>query len=141
MRLTYKPADGGEQSWIFRPGKLPRTVCSQLQAVYGKPYDVFQAEVQQGNIDARAVALWHCMRSEHPLLKYDDLPDFLSDEVTVEYEADEMRQLLAETQAKSALLPADQRELALNSLRAELAELEAAEAADPGKASATSSGG
>ncbi|SNY29067.1 hypothetical protein [Paractinoplanes atraurantiacus] len=135
MRLTYKPADGTEQSWIFRPGDLPRTVCSQLQKVYGKPYDVFEAEVQQGDIDARAVALWHCMRSEHPLLKFEDLPDFKKKELTVSYEAEELREILKQTEARASALPADQREMALASLRADLAEIEAAEAADPGKAS------
>jgi hypothetical protein len=136
VRLIYKPEGQPEQSWTFRPGKLRRTVASQLQSVYGKPWDVFTVEVQQGNIDARAVALWHCMRTEHPLLKFGDLPDFAADEVLVEYEADELRELLTQAETQSAQIPADQREMALGMLRAQLAEAEEREGP---KASSTSS--
>ncbi len=136
MRLTYKPEGHPEQSWFFRPGKLPRSVARQLQTVYGKPWDVFVVEIQQGNIDARAVALWHCMRTDHPILKFDDLPDFLAEEVELEYEADELREMLAQAKANAAAIPADQREVALNRLASQLAE---AEERDGPKASSTTS--
>jgi hypothetical protein len=136
VRLIYKPEGQPEQSWTFRPGKLPRSVARQLQTVYAKPWDLFVADVQQGNIDARAVALWHCMRTDHPLLKFDDLPDFLADEVELEYEADELREMLAQTKANAAAIPADQREVAFTMLAAQLAEAEEREGP---KASSTSS--
>lgn len=142
MKLTYKPEDGPAQSWIFRPGKLRRSVAAQLQAAYGRPWDVFVADVQQGNIDARAIALWHCMRSDHPILRLEDLPDFLADEVSVDYEADELREMLTQGEANAAQIPADQRDMVLGMLRTQLADAVAAEERDgPGKASATSTGG
>lgn len=136
MRLIYRPEDGDEQSWIFRPGKLRKTVASQLQAVYGKPWEMFIVDVQKGDVDAHAVALWHCMRTDHPLLKFVDLPDFATDEVVVEYEVDELRVFLAQTEANAAAIPADQRAMALGVLRAQLAE---AEERDGPKASSTAS--
>lgn len=136
MRLIYKPEGQPEQSWIFRPGRLPRSVARQLQTAYGKPWDLFVADVQQGNIDARAVALWHCLRTDHPILKFDDLPDFLADEVELEYEVDELREMLAQAKANAAAIPADQREVALGMLASQLAE---AEDRDGPKASSTNS--
>ncbi len=135
MRLIYRPEDGPEQSWTFRPGKLPWPVAQQLTKAYGRAWDPFLADLQQGDLEARAVVLWHCMRTEHPLLKFEDLPVFLVGELTLEYEADELREMLAQTEAQIARIPADQREIALGLLRDQLAEAEEREGP---KASSTS---
>jgi hypothetical protein len=140
VKLTYKPEDGTEQSWVFRPGKLRRSVAQQLAAAYGKKWELFLADLQQGDLDARAVVLWHCMRTDHPILKFDDLPDFLVDELALDYEADELRDMLTQTESNSAGIPADQREIALAVLRSQLADAEAAEDG-PGKASESSTAG
>lgn len=134
MRVTYSPEGGDVQSWTFRPAKVRSSQAIITQKAYGKSWEVFAAEVQQGDIAARRILLWHLMRGDHPVLRLEDVPDFYAGELVVEHEADELREMLASAEQNAAAMPADQRDLALGMLRAQLAAAEAAEPESSGKA-------
>lgn len=136
MKVTYSPEGGEVQSWTFRPAKVNSSQAIITQKAYGKPWEQFAAEVQQGDIAARRILLWHLMRADHPVTRLEDVPDFCVGELVIEHEADELRDMLASAEANSAAMPADQRDMALGMLRAQLAAAEVAEPeAAGGKAS------
>lgn len=139
MFVTYKPedpADGDCQEWTFTPGRIRASEAQILEREFGENWDNFAAGVQSGNMKARRVLLWHLLRRAHPLMKFADVPDFFTSELTVEFEVSELAPLL-EKIAK-ATLPDAQKEqtvAALELAMSEAMEREGALAEEPGKAS------
>lgn len=137
MKVTYKPEDGEARSWEFKPGRVRQSAAALVEKAYGKPWDQFCGEVQAGSITARRILLWHLMRGDHPVLRLEDVPDFYADEVLIEHDADELRAMIQSAETNAGI-PADQRDVALGMLRAQLAEAEAAGPESSGKASSKS---
>lgn len=136
MLVTYTPTDGEPQSWTWTPGRVLVSEAAIVEKVYGKSWEMFAAEVQQGSAQARRVLLWHLQRRAHPLLKFEDAPDFYADELMIEYDAAELRAL--RDGLASAPLTAAEREMALASIEREIAEAEARGAVGEGKAASSS---
>lgn len=57
---------------------------------FGGAWDEFKAGVMQGQSKARRVLLWHLLRRQHHTLKYEDVPDFYTGELKVEWTTSEL---------------------------------------------------
>lgn len=141
MLVTYKPEDNPEdvKSWVFKPGRVRQSEAAVIEKVYGQNWDQFCAEAQAGSIRARRVLLWHLMRRDHPVLRFEDVPDIYTDELLVEHSVEELR-VVRERVEKSGLSEAD-REMALGVIDGQIADAEAREAEAGGEGKATSNSG
>lgn len=95
MRVTYSPEDGSPQTWEYIPSKVRQTEAEMLERKAGSSYDEYNKNVLAGYAKARKVLLWHCMRKDHPLYRWEDLPDFAMSEVVVEFDAVELADIRA----------------------------------------------
>ncbi|MFC6017213.1 hypothetical protein ACFP2T_13475 [Plantactinospora solaniradicis] len=132
MQVTYKPEDGGVQSWEFLPGRVRSMEAALVEKTYGKPWEQFCAEVQSGSMKARRALLWHLMRRDHPTTRMEDVPDFYADEVVIEHSLTELLDV-RDTLSK-ADLPEAERTQALAMLDVDIAKAEARGAEPEGKA-------
>jgi hypothetical protein len=120
MHVTYAPEDGDRQEWDFDPGRTRAGDAEQIERQYEATWELFQIGVQTGSMRARRILLWALIRRQHPKLRLADLPDFYSDELTVEYstrELDDMRERIAK-----ATMPDSQREAALVAIELEMSK-------------------
>lgn len=137
MLVTYTPEDGSEpQTWTWTPGRTRVSEAAIVEKVHGKSWEMFAAEVQQGSAAARRVLLWHLQRRAHPMLRFEDAPDFYADELVIEYDATELRAM--RDGVATAPLTTAEREVALAALDREIAEAEARGAVGEGKAPSSS---
>lgn len=136
MLVTYKPEGSEPQTWTWTPGRVLVSECAIVEKVYGKPWEAFAAEVQQGSARARRVLLWHLHRRAHPMLRFEDAVDFYADQLTVDYDAGELR-AMRDGLASTGLTGAEQ-EIAMAALDREIAEAEAKGAVAEGKAESSS---
>jgi hypothetical protein len=118
MHVTFEPEDGDRQEWDFSPGRIRASEAVLIEKRFGGNWDEFQAGVQSGNMAARRVMLWHLLRQQHAMLRFEDVPDFFADELVVQFSSKELMGL-RESLAK-AHLPEDKRELMLTGLDLEL---------------------
>ncbi|GAA2681694.1 hypothetical protein [Actinoplanes palleronii] len=125
MLVTYKPEDGEPKTWEWIPGRVRISECAIAEKVFGKSWEVLVAEVQQGSAQARRVLLWHLQRREHPLLRFEDAPDFYADELLIEYDASELRAMRDGVAKSSGGMSVAEREMALAALDTEIAVAEA----------------
>ncbi|MFC6094732.1 hypothetical protein [Saccharothrix lopnurensis] len=98
MFFTYRPADGDEQRWEFVAAEVRASQAEPIEKSYGQPWDVFLVDVFKGAARARRHLLWHLMRTDHPALRYEDVPDFALGEVELAFDRGEleaMREQLA----------------------------------------------
>lgn len=124
MHVTYKPEDGDRQEWDIDFDRV-RTSQAQIieRAFDGKTWDEFKIGVQSGNAKARRVLLWHLMTRDHPMMRFDDTPDFYTGELVTEYSVKELT-VLRDGVNK---VPEDKREQFLTTLDIELTEAMARE--------------
>ncbi|MGW4476809.1 hypothetical protein ACWENQ_44760 [Nonomuraea sp. NPDC004354] len=120
MFVTYKPEDGSTeaQTWVFDPSRVRASRAEMIEKRAGENWDMWLQSVQQGNMRARRVLLWHLMSLPHPGMRYEDTPDFFAGELEVQHSAAElaeMRERVAKTK-----LPDDQAAQILAVLDAEL---------------------
>lgn len=96
MLITYTPtdpADGEARTWAFNPRRIKATVCVAIEKVAGRPYADWAEAALHGDVAAVRVLLWYVMKQEHPVLRFEDTPDFYIDEVVVESDVDELREM------------------------------------------------
>lgn len=106
MIVTYAPEGHEPQSWEFDPGKVRASRAEMIERRAGESWETWLMQVQQGSMRARRVLLWHLMSQTHPTLRYEDAPDFMAGELTIQHtraELAEMRERIA-----AAGLPDDQ---------------------------------
>ncbi len=137
MLVTYKPEGTEPKTWKWTPGRVLVSECAIVEKVYGKTWEMFAAEVQQGSARARRVLLWHLQRRDHPMLRFEDAPDFYADELSIGYDEGELRSMRDEV-ADNAGLTGTERDVALAALDREIAEAEAKGAVAEGKAESSS---
>jgi hypothetical protein len=127
VKIEYKPEDterGEAQTWTFDPRRIRATEAVIIQKRFGKTWDEFLVAVQAGDVEARRVLLWHLIRRTHPILRFEDTPDFLLGELEVSHELSELIQLRA--RVEKASLPAEQKEPVLAALDVEISDAMAA---------------
>lgn len=120
MHITYAPEDDAPQTWEFDPGKVRASVAEVIEKRYGGTFDEFQAGVQQGQMRARRVLLWHLLTRQHATLRFEDTPDFYADSVKVQYGTQELERI-RDAVAK-APLDTEKRDLMLAGIDSEMAE-------------------
>lgn len=136
MFLVYKPEDGEEQRWEYRPGRLR---VMEMEAIEkhtgGLAYATeFKAQLLKGQTAARRALLWTFLRRQHPTLKFADV-DFFDDELQLERTKGEVEQEIAAVQELSdADMSPDERLMTVAILRQQLATAPD----DPGKADSAS---
>ncbi|MFG1898697.1 hypothetical protein ACGFIP_32285 [Micromonospora zamorensis] len=136
MFLVYKPEDGEEQRWEYRPGRLRTMEMEAIErATGGLAYNTeFKMALLKGQTSARRALLWTFLRRQHPTIKYADV-DFYDDELTLERTKGEIEREIAELEkVPDSDIPAEDRMAGLMVLRMQLAEAPD----DPGKALAPS---
>ena len=137
MHVIYKPErpeDGDRQEWDFQPGRVRASQAEVLERLFGGTWDEFQIGVQQGKMRARRVMLWYLLQLTHATLRFEDVPDFYSDELEVSYSVKELTAL--RDGILKANMPADRRDAivtAIDNQMVEAMEREGA-SADLGKA-------
>lgn len=94
MDVTYKPEGGEAQSWNFQAGEVTMTEAERIEQHAGCVWDEWVNRLQSGSARARRVLLWHLMRRQHPMLRYEDTPDFRVSELSIEYDAVELQRML-----------------------------------------------
>lgn len=109
MYVTWNPEDGSElQAWNFSSGDVPRKQATQMERHFGGSWDQFTAALMTGQMQARAVLLWHMLTQVHEKLRFEDVPDFRVRQLTVEMGVAELKDLLK--RVKKMKLPEEQRE-------------------------------
>lgn len=128
MKVTYKPenpADGEHREWQFNSARVRSQVCIVIEKTWGKgDYDEWRDAVLKGDTHARRVLLWHLLKQENATLRFDDTPDFYYDELSVEFDAIELRAYREQVESmvlKPGVSEAD-REAFLRAIDDELAE-------------------
>lgn len=125
MDVTYKPEDGSVQRWSFNSGRVRQSEAEQIEAKAGTRYEEWVLDVQSGSARARRVLLWHLIRRDHPKFRFEDTPDFYVDELVVEYDAAELRELLGRLDDPKAPVKGEAADRLRDLLAAEIAEAEA----------------
>lgn len=95
MDITYTPEGQEPQVWSFNSGRVRTAEAEQIEARSGMKYEEWAVAIQAGSARARRVLLWHLMRRDHPRLRFEDTPDFYMDELVLEYDVAELRDLLS----------------------------------------------
>lgn len=121
MHVTYSPEDGDRQEWDFVAGRVRSGEAGLMQERFGKSWEQFDAQLQQGDIIARRVLLWHLLRLEHAKLRWEDTPDFYADELLVEFSAKELTAMIQQI-AEARGIPDQQRTAITAAFESELAK-------------------
>lgn len=110
MFVQWDPENGEPvQEWMFESGDVSRKDAIAIEKQYGgRTYDQFLQGLQMGQIEARAVLLWHMLRQVHPNVRFDDVPDFRVRQLTVHMGVRELKELWE--RVKKIKLTPDQRE-------------------------------
>lgn len=122
MIVHYKPENGTEQSWDYQPTKVRQSEAEMIEKRAGCDWDAFNKNVLSGQARARKVLLWHCFRKDHPIYRWEDLPDFAMAEVSIEFDAKELVDIRAAVE-KSTDISEDVRAGALEVLDSQIAAL------------------
>lgn len=123
MKITYSPENEPVQSWDYRPAKIKQSEAEMMERRSAMDWDALQKGIIAGNAKARKVLLWHCLRTEHPLFRWEDVPDFAMGEVKAEFDATELADL--RTAVAAASLPDEDKAEALRMLDGQITELAA----------------
>lgn len=114
MFLRYR-ADGADDDTLYeiRFDKVPRKRGAIAEKLYSRAigerrtWEQLKADAQSGGIEARVVALWLAMTAQHPMMRYEDLPDFDTGALALEYSKQEMRQVRAQIERNTTILEAE----------------------------------
>jgi hypothetical protein len=98
MLVKYNPEDKPAEAreWDFDPNRVRRARGEMIERRYGKRYSVWVAEIQAGEMAARAVLLWHLMNLDSPTFRWEDTPDFAFGELELDYSITDLQKLRRE---------------------------------------------
>jgi hypothetical protein len=111
MKITYRPTDGPERSWLFRPNDLDNREAELIENVGGEAWatwEEFGRKFMLGSIRAYRAALWLLLRRENPRLRFNDV-GFKVDQLDVDLE-DEEFQRITEALEQDETIDPEQRE-------------------------------
>jgi len=121
MFLIYRPADGDEQRWTFKPAKVSVFEAEAVEMRTGWTYDEFVINAKKGSAKARRVLLWMLQRRQHPTLRLEDV-HFEMGELELEFDAMELQDM-RDTVAASGM-DEETKALALAQMDAQIATAE-----------------
>lgn len=90
MIIKFSPEDGAEQSWTYLPKRVKQSEAEMLEKRADMTFEEFNKALFTGAARPRKVILWHCLRKEHPVYRWEDVPDFAMSEVSIEFDAKEL---------------------------------------------------
>lgn len=93
MWVTYAPADGAEQRWPFLPLGIKQSKAEMIEKRAGCSFAEWTTAVMAGSAKARKALLWHLMTTDHPGLRWEDVPDFAMGELVVDHDAAELAEI------------------------------------------------
>lgn len=99
MIVTYRPADGDEQTWTYEPRRMLCAERELAEKESGRDWSAFTVGVLQGNSRCRRVLLWLLQRRDHRSIRLADV-EFAWDELEIGFtvqELDVMESKAAET--------------------------------------------
>lgn len=105
-------ADGETEPKVYevRPGKVGKKRSAMAERAYSRAvgerrtWAQLQADAQQGSIEAWAMFLWIAQTADHPGLRYEDMPDFETEQLVMEHSREEIRQMRAGLAASKTML-------------------------------------
>ncbi|WP_433232410.1 hypothetical protein ACQP2H_10550 [Micromonospora sp. CA-248260] len=121
MIVTYTPEGDAAQEWEFSTGRIKASEAEILQKRFGGTWDEFKVGVLKGDVRARRVMLWHCLRRDHHTLRFEDMPDFYDSELELEFTKSELEGIRAQV-ATAGGLAEEERESTLAALDAQIAD-------------------
>lgn len=92
MFVVYRPGDGDQQKWTFKPRKLKSQEAEGIEKRTGWTYQEFVLKLQQGSTLARRALLWTFLRRTHHTIRFEDI-DFSLDELEVSMDKGELAEL------------------------------------------------
>lgn len=101
MFFTYKPADGDEQRWTFKPNKMPNHEAEAIEKRTDWTYGTFCIKLQQGSTLARRALLWVFLRRQHPTIRFEDVR-FETGELELEMDAGELAAMRQQVESSNA---------------------------------------
>src|ERR1044072_2966422 len=114
MFLRYRPDDGSEEHlYEIRWGKIPFSRGKIAEKIYRKAsgerrtWEQLKADAISGDLTARMVALWLAMTKDHPLLRFEDLPDCDTEAIEMQYSKQELREMRVGLERNTTLSEAD----------------------------------
>ena len=96
MILRYRPDDGPEVEFDFRPGDLETPESEAVEAVGGETWGTYEewgALFFRGSQKARRAALWIFLRRTNPRLKFEDVR-IRADQTAVDYSLRERNKII-----------------------------------------------
>lgn len=102
MLVTYNPEGGAPSSWPYVAARVRQSKAEAVEKYFGGTFEEFNKGILSGSARARKVLLWHCLTTEHPLMKFADTPDFAMAEVEVSFDVDELNRLKESIESSSA---------------------------------------
>lgn len=93
MYVTYTPAEGDKQEFIFNPNDINNFDAESIESVTGWDWDEFYMHLQKGSTKARRALLWVLLRAQHRGLQFRDV-HFTKKQVEVEYDKAEIREIM-----------------------------------------------
>jgi hypothetical protein len=138
MLLHYAPHDGEPKTFTFRPGELMSFEAEAIEEVGGDQWRSFAEFGDLFNLQNRRAwraALWVMLRREDPKLAFNTLV-FRLDEVTMEYEDEEIERIRQDVDGATFLSDKDRKEFEdtlsqVDKLRAEAASGKSETDAEP----------
>lgn len=110
MIIQYRPDEGPQQEFDFRPGDFGSYDSEAIEVVGGQQWGTFEewgAMFFRGSQRARRAALWVMLRRANPRLRFQDV-SFRADQVDVTYSMAE-REAIINTMLADPDLDAEQR--------------------------------
>ena len=120
MIVNYRPEGGTAQSWTYKPKRVRQSKAEMIEKRAEMSFEEFGKALLAGRSRARKVLLWHCLTTDHPTYRWEDVPDFMACELELAFDADELTDIRAGVAATD--LPADAKAKALAAIDAQLAE-------------------
>jgi hypothetical protein len=138
VRLVWTPEEGEKREFSFRPNKLMSVEAELIESLGGEAwetFDEFGRLFMKGNRRAYRAALFVLLKRTEPGRKFRDL-NLRADEIAVDYEDDELAQILARVELDDDIDP-EQRELLIASL-GEQASVPKAQPSEPSQSETVS---
>lgn len=91
MQVTYTPKGGAPLSWPYKPLDVRQSEAEMMEKrAGGLTWDELNKGILSNKAACRKVLLWHCLRLDHPLMRWEDVPDFAMGELKVEFDTGEL---------------------------------------------------
>lgn len=127
MRVTYSPDGTEPQAWDYVPAKVKQSEAEMMERRADLAWDDLNKGIMSGAARPRKVLLWHLLRRQHPILRWEDVPDFCMADVQIEMDAAELGRM-REVMQKSKELDETTREAVLAAIDDQIAGLPADDA-------------